>query len=134
MIPAHRSPLRLQQIHQVLLALAPVLPPVLAPLLAQDGSTLLSYQGRAVELFPFVSGQQLDHENARLRQAAARLLAQMHRTLLPQTKRAASLVRKGVVGERLSQALPDPPGLNDLDLDRWPSTFRNPQPPSPLDL
>lgn len=127
MSPAHRSPLRLQQIHQVLLALAPVLPPVLAPLLAPDGSTLLSCQGRAVELFPFVSGQQLDHENARLRQAAARLLAQMHRTLLPQTKRAASLVRKGVVGGRLSQALPDPPGLHDPDLDRWHSTLREHQ-------
>ena len=127
MSPAHRSPLRLQQIHQVLLALAPVLPPVLAPLLAPDGSTLLSYQGQAVELFPFVSGEQLDHENARLRQVAARLLAQMHKTLLLQTKRAASLVRKGVVGERLSQALSDPPDLHDPDLDRWHSTLREHQ-------
>jgi len=124
MSPAHRSPVRLQQIHQVLLTLAPVLPPVLAPLLAPDGSTLLSYQGRAVELFPFVSGEQLDRENARLRQAAARLLAQLHRTLLPQTERTASLARKGAVGERLSQALPDPPSLHDPDLDRWHRTLR----------
>src|SRR5215831_2441938 len=124
MSPAHRSPLRLQQVHQVLLALAPSLPPVLAPLLAPDGSTLLSYHGRAVELFPFVSGERLDRENARLRQAAAQLLAQVHIALLPQTKHAASLVRKEVMGERLTQAAPDPPGLHDPDLDRWHSTLR----------
>jgi Ser/Thr protein kinase RdoA (MazF antagonist) len=123
MSPARRSPVRLQQIHQVLLALAPVLPPVLAPLLAPDGSTLLSYHGRAVELFPFVSGEQLDRQNVQLRQAAARLLAQLHTALLPQTKHADSLARKGVVGERLSQALPDPPRLHDPDLDHWHSTL-----------
>ena len=124
MSPAHRSPARLQQVHQVLLALAPVLPPVLAPLQAPDGSTLLSYHGQAVELFPFVSGEQLDSENARLRQAAARLLAHLHTTLVPQTQRAASLARKGVVGERQSQTPLDPPGLHDPDLDRWYSTLR----------
>jgi Ser/Thr protein kinase RdoA (MazF antagonist) len=124
MSPAHRSPLRLQQIHHVLLILAPVLPAVLAPLPDADGSTLLSYHGQAVELFPFVNGEQLDRENARLRQAAARLLARLHTALLPQTKHAASLVRKGVVGERLGQALSDPPGLHDPDLDRWHSALR----------
>lgn len=123
MSPAHRSPVRLQQIHQVLLALAPVLPPILAPLLAPDGSTLLSYHGRAVELFPFVSGERLDRENARLRQAAAQLLAQVHTALLSQAQHAASLVRKGVVGERLSQPPSDPPGLHDPDLDLWHSTL-----------
>lgn len=123
MSPAHRSLVRLQQIHQVLLALAPMLPPVLAPLLAPDGSTLLSYQGQAVELFPFVSGEQLDRENARLRQAAARLLAHLHTALLSQTRDAASLVRKGVVGERLLHPPPDPASLLDPDLDRWHSTL-----------
>jgi Ser/Thr protein kinase RdoA (MazF antagonist) len=123
MSPAHRSPVRLQQIHQVLLALAPVLPPALAPLLAPDGSTLLSYHRRAVELFPFVSGERLDRENARLRQAAARLLAQVHTALLPQTMYAAALARKSGGGEWLSQTPPDPPDLHDPDLDRWHSTL-----------
>lgn len=124
MCPAHRSPARLQQIHQVLLALAPVLPSIIAPLAAPDGSTLLSYHGQAVELFPFVSGEHLDRENARLRQAAARLLAYLHTALLPQTQHATSLVRKAVVGERQPQAPLDPPGLDDPDLDRWYSTLR----------
>jgi len=124
MSPAHRSPVRLQQVHQVLLALAPVLPPVLAPLQAPDGSTLLFYHGQAVELFPFISGEQLDRENARLRQAAARLLAHLHTTLVPQTQHAASLARKRVVGERQSQTPLDPPGLHDPDLDRWYRTLR----------
>ncbi len=124
MSPAHRSPARLQQIHQVLLALAPVLPPIFAPQPAPDGSTLLSYHGQAVELFPFVSGERLDRQDAPLRQAAARLLAQVHTALLPQTQHAASLARKGVVGERLSQTPPDPAGLHDPDLDRWHSALR----------
>jgi Ser/Thr protein kinase RdoA (MazF antagonist) len=124
MSPAHRSPVRLQQIHQVLLTIAPVLPPILAPLMAPDGSTLLSYHGRVVELFPFVSGEQLDREDARLRQAAAQLLAQVHMTLLSQTQHAASLARKGVVGEQLAHTSTDPPGLHDPDLDRWHRTLR----------
>lgn len=122
--PTHRSPVRLQQIHQVLLALAPVLPPILAPLLTLDGSTLLSSHGRAVELFPFVSGERLDRENARLRQAAARLLAQVHTALLSQTQHAAALARKSVVGERLWQPPPDSPGLHDPELDRWHHMLR----------
>ena len=124
MSPAHRSPMRLQHIHQVLLALTSVLPPIFAPLLALDGSTLLSYHGRAVELFPFVSGERLDRENTQFRQAAAQLLAQVHRVLLSQMQHAAALARKGVVGERLPQPPVDPPCLHDPDLDHWYTTLR----------
>lgn len=91
MSPAHRSPARLQQIHQVLLALAPVLPPILAPRPAPDGSTLLSYHGQAVELFPFVSGERLDREDARLRGCWHRCIQHSclrHSMLLPWRARA----------------------------------------------
>jgi Ser/Thr protein kinase RdoA (MazF antagonist) len=75
-----------------------------------------------------VSGKRLDRENARLRQAAARLLAQMYRALLSQMPRAASLEpeREDVEEERLLPTPPDPACLHDPDLDRWHSTLREP--------
>ncbi len=119
MSPVSRSPWRLQWIHQLLLALAPSLPAVLAPLLTLDGSTLVRYQEQSVVLFPFVRGVRLDREQAQLRQAAACLLAQIHTTFLPLTPHPASLERERMLGEGLPKALPDPESLCDPELDRW---------------
>lgn len=123
MSPAHRSPARLQQIHQLLLTLAPSLPAVLAPLLTLDGSTLVRYQEQSVVLFPFVRGVRLDREQAQLRQAAACLLAQIHTRLLPLTPPPASLEREPILAERLPKAWRDPESLRDPELDRWHSSL-----------
>ncbi|HEX6109387.1 MAG TPA: phosphotransferase [Ktedonobacteraceae bacterium] len=114
MSPASRSPSRLPWRHHVLLALASSLPQALAPLLAADGSTLLSYQDYSVALFPYVRGDRLDRDQAQLRRASARLLAQLHTALLPHLKHPAPLERKW-----LKEEGPQQEKLRDPELDRW---------------
>ncbi len=50
--PCWRSPERLAWTHRLMLSLQAVLPQVIAPLRALDGSTLFRYNDRSVALFP----------------------------------------------------------------------------------
>ncbi len=64
--PCWRSPERLAWTHRLMLSLQAVLPQVIAPLRALDGSTLFRYNDRSVALFPSVAGVPFDRENPKL--------------------------------------------------------------------
>ena len=56
-------------------------PQALAPLRADDGAPAFEHDGHIVSVFPFIRGEPLDRTNAHERDAAASLLARLHRVL-----------------------------------------------------
>lgn len=120
--PCWRSPERLAWTHRLMLSLQAVLPQVIAPLRALDGSTLFRYNDRSVALFPYVVGAPFDRENPKLRQEAATFLARLHATLLNRAPDSAGLQRHLLIGAPPLPPAPDPDSLIDLELDIWHTT------------
>lgn len=116
--PRWRSLTQLGWVHALLLATRPLLPVVIAPLMATNGSTLFLHKGHPVALFPYVDGHFLDREDPAQRRAAAQLLAQLHRAMLtvsvPDTPPRRHL-REAPPGPRMEDAAP----LQDPELDAW---------------
>ena len=116
--PPWRSLACLGWVHALMLALQPVLPVVIAPLKASNGSTLFVHQENPVALFPYVEGRHVGREDPAQREAAARLLAHLHRAMLTVSVPDSAPVRL------LSEApwaprSADPAALDDADLDTW---------------
>ncbi len=120
--PAWRSPDQLAQTHAFMLALQSHLPIVVAPLRATDGTTFFLYHGRLVGLFPFVEGQHLIREEPAHRAAAARLLADLHRTALAVSP-AVSRPQRHLMGAAYLSRVEDPGTLSDPELDAWHATL-----------
>ena len=121
--PCWSSPERLAWTHRLMLSLQAVLPQVIAPLRALDGSTLFRYNDRSVALFPYVAGAPFDRENPKLRQEAATFLARLHATLLNRAPDSAGLPRHLLIGAPPLPPAPDPDSLIDLELDTWRTTL-----------
>ncbi len=120
--PPRRSLAQLMRTHQLMLSLRPLLPAVIAPLRATDGSTLFLYDEHPIALFPFVEGHHLDREQPSQRLAAARLLAQLHSAM--QTGSAASHhITRRVMQISDVPRIEDPDFLQDLELDAWNATL-----------
>jgi len=113
--PAWRGTEELAWIHGLLRFTARQAPEAVAPLPARDGSTLIPHQDWWLSLFPFVPGAFLDREDAVQREAAARLLARMHRAMLGWK---APGRRPNSTPAQLPP-IPDPPELVDAALDAW---------------
>lgn len=113
--PAWRGKEELAWVHDLLRFTARQAPEAVAPLLARDGSTLIAHRGWWLSLFPFVPGAFLDREDAVQREAAARLLARMHRAMLGWK---APGRRPSPPPARLPP-IPDPSELVDAALDAW---------------
>ncbi len=80
--PQWRTEAEICWVHQLMCFTAMTVPEVVAPLPAKDGVTLFIHAGYPVALFPFVEGQPLNREKRSMREAAARLLAHLHRAML----------------------------------------------------
>ncbi len=116
--PPRRSLAQLIWTHQLMLSLRPLLPTVIAPLRAIDGSTLFLYDEHPIALFPFVEGHHLDREQPSQRLAAAQILAHLHSAM--QTVVAASHhITRHVVQVSHLPRIEDPHFLKDPELDAW---------------
>lgn len=113
--PAWRGKEELAWLHDLLRFTARQAPEAVAPLPARDSSTLIAHEDWWLSLFPFVPGAFLDHEDAVQRDAAARLLARMHRAMLGWK---APGRRPSPPPARLAP-IPDPSELVDAALDVW---------------
>jgi len=116
--PGQRSLVQLGWTHTLMLSLRPLLPVVVAPLRATDGSTLFLYDGRPVALFPFVEGTPLDRELPAQRHAAARLLARLHSVMLADSTVPSQPQRYLTETAHLPR-LEDPEALIDPEFDAW---------------
>ena len=91
---------------------ATLCPEALAPLRAADGALAFEHDGHVVSVFPYVEGRALDRTNALERDAAATLLASLHR-VLPSWPAARARPSSG-------------PGAPDLEPQRDPAELRDP--------
>jgi Ser/Thr protein kinase RdoA (MazF antagonist) len=117
--PPRRSLAQLMWTHQLMLSLRPLLPAVIAPLRATDGSTLFLYNEHPIALFPFVEGHHLDREQSSQRLAAARLLAQLHNVMLTIFPATGDHITRGVVQASHLPHIEYPDFLKDPELDAW---------------
>jgi Ser/Thr protein kinase RdoA (MazF antagonist) len=116
--PAWRTPAEVAWVHELLAFAAGRLAEAVAPLAAPDGSTALWWHGRPVALFPLVGGRVLDRDDARLRAAAARLLARVH-GVLRRWPAARARPPAGPDAPSRWPRPPDPPEVADPELDAW---------------
>ncbi len=116
--PGWRSLSQLGWTHTLMLSLGPLLPVIVAPLRATDGSTFFLYNGRPVALFPFVEGQPLDREQSAQRCAAAELLARLHSAMLAVSAAPGQPQRHLTETAHLPR-LEDPEMVIDPELDAW---------------
>ena len=117
--PPSRSLTQLMQTHELMLSLQPLLPAVIAPLKAVDGSTLFLYNEHPIALFPFVEGHHLDREQSSHRLVAAQLLAQLHKAMLTNFPAVGSQIQRRVVLTSHLSRIKDPDFLIDPELDAW---------------
>ncbi len=116
--PGQRSLAQLGWTHTLMLSLRPLVPVVVTPLRATDGSTLFLYDGRPVALFPFVEGTPLDREQPAQRHAAAELLARLHSAMLA-VSAAPSQPQRYLTETSHLPRLEDPETLIDPEFDAW---------------
>lgn len=119
--PAWRTVAELQWVHDLTRFTARVIPEVVAPLSAVDGSTIFLHAGQPVAVFPFVEGKMLDREDSGLQQAAALLLVRLHQAM---SAWPGHRVRppSGPAAPVPWSAERDPQALLDADLDLWYAT------------
>jgi Ser/Thr protein kinase RdoA (MazF antagonist) len=80
--PRWRSQAELSRCHSLLAFVATRVPEAVAPLVTVHGTTTIEWEGRPVSVFPWVEGEPLARERPHLRDAAARLLARLHKAML----------------------------------------------------
>ncbi|WP_152365118.1 phosphotransferase enzyme family protein [Microlunatus speluncae] len=106
--PASRDPAQLAESYELAWALADRVPEVTAPLRTTTGAVVLPWQGRPVSVWPYVEGGFLDHHDQAQRDAAADLLARLHRAgldLLRETGRSVTAGQGLVHGDFYSRNL-----------------------------
>ena len=91
------------------------IPEALAPMRADDDSLAFEHDGHVVSVFPFVDGAMLDRTNDQERDAAAGLLARLHR-VLPVWPASRARPASRSAGPTLVPSA-EPPGLVDPALD-----------------
>jgi Ser/Thr protein kinase RdoA (MazF antagonist) len=79
--PASRSVEELAWAYDLAFYAGTIIPEVVAPLAANDGSLVFEDEGRPVSLFPFVGGHLLERGSVEECESAARLLGRLHRVL-----------------------------------------------------
>jgi Ser/Thr protein kinase RdoA (MazF antagonist) len=116
--PPWRRRAELEWVHAIIRQAHAGVPQAVA-LIERRGQTVFEWERRFVGAFPFVHGEMLDRDDRTLRTGAARILAQIHRSLLdwPGGSRPSSGGGKPVPP-------PDPDELADPVLDTWWSSMR----------
>lgn len=121
--PMWRTSAELTWIHQLITLVARTVPESVVPLPTRSGATFVEHDGTLVTVYPFVDGVHLDRENAAQREAAARLLARVHRALLacdkPPRPEAGPHSPWAAATLRLV-----PPQLEDPELSDWHAALR----------
>ncbi|MGW0479393.1 phosphotransferase enzyme family protein [Nonomuraea sp. NPDC003214] len=147
--PAGRSAAESEWCHAIARHAAAGLPEAVAPLPTADGTaTVVVVAGRPISCWPYVEGSWADSDIPAQREAGARLLARLHRSLAgfrPGPRPVPAFQESGLYGppprpeaepkeprlestnpslERQSKD-PEPknPGLQDPELDRWLAAF-----------
>lgn len=116
--PAWRTEAELRWVHSLTRHCAATIPEVVAPISAQDGSTLFLFNDKSVSLYPYIEGVSLNTENAELRATAAHLLARIHATAQTWEEHGPRPSSRSTVPQPLPPAQ-YPPELVDHDLDAW---------------
>lgn len=110
--PARLSCVELKWSHSVARHAGQTVPQVVSPL-EREGRTLFKWEDYHVAVYPFVAGVALDQNNPRLREAAARMLAKLHRALMDWPGGARP------TGGNPLESVVLPPRLHDRALDEW---------------
>lgn len=120
--PTWRTLEELRWVHEITCFVATRVGEAVAPLVALDGTTLFLHEGWPAALFPFVPGERLDREDAKLRDGAARLLARLHHaTMLWPRRRERPISASHAIRDADPQILPD------AELDVWYATHYKPR-------
>ncbi|MEW9555872.1 phosphotransferase enzyme family protein [Nonomuraea sp. NPDC050783] len=120
--PARRTPAESEWCHAVARYAAAGLPEAVAPLPADGGRTVVVVAGRPVSCWPYVEGDWPDSDVPAQREAGARLLARLHRSLAglrPGPRPVPAFQESGLYGDPPRDAAE----LDDPDLDRWLAAF-----------
>lgn len=113
--PHWRTVAELAWVHQLSLRVKSAVPETVAPLVANNGRTLVVSAGSPVAVFPFIAGEPLDIDDGPLRLRAARLLACLHAHLL--TVSIGPRPRPGPGAPANWPRDPDPQEIVDPELD-----------------
>ena len=114
--PTWRTVAELEWVYDVVGHVARVVPEVPMPRRTRHSTWTVTIDGHTVTVHPFVAGSRLDWLDSLQREAAATLLARVHRAFEAWPGRRE---RPGGQPLRPVDFVTDPSALADLDLDRW---------------
>ncbi|MEU7856793.1 phosphotransferase [Nonomuraea sp. NPDC049141] len=120
--PAWRTAGESEWCHAIARHAAAGLPEAVAPLPAAEGTTVIVVGGRPISCWPYVEGSWPDSDIPAQREAGARLLARLHRSLAdfrPGPRPVPAFQESGLYGDPPQDAAE----LDDPDLDRWLAAF-----------
>ncbi|MBO0882053.1 MAG: phosphotransferase [Mycobacterium sp.] len=122
--PGWRTRAELEWAHTVCRQASQSVPEVVAPISFGGQTTFDLVGGRQAEFFPFVAGNALDPTVPALRRDAARVLAQIHHSLLdwsggPRPPHGPDIPLYKRLDEDALQAVWDPVEIQDPELDEW---------------
>ncbi|MFB4313905.1 phosphotransferase enzyme family protein [Actinomadura sp. 21ATH] len=120
--PARRTTAESEWCHAVARHAAAVLPEAVAPLPTAEGTTVIIVAGRPVSCWPHIEGTWPDSDVPAQRQAGARLLARLHKSLAgfrPGPRPVPAFQESGLYGDPPQDAAE----LKDTALDRWLAAF-----------
>ncbi len=115
--PAWRDADRLRWKYKFARYLVASIPQVVAPLLTKDGDTLMIYEGQPVIIQPYIEGETLNRDDESLRQASAKLLAQIH--LKSHEWGMPPYPAKSEMIDADNNEIELPPEIQDPQLDEW---------------
>ncbi|ACZ87468.1 phosphotransferase enzyme family protein [Streptosporangium roseum] len=125
--PAWRAPAESEWCHAIARHAAAGLSEAVAPLPAAEGTTVMVVDGRPISCWPYVEGAWPDSDIPAQREAGARLLARLHRSLAdfrPGPRPVPAFQESGLYGDPPQDAVE----LDDPDLDRWLAAFHTEHP------
>ncbi|GAT69479.1 homoserine kinase [Planomonospora sphaerica] len=120
--PAWRAAAESEWCHAIARHSAAGLPEAVAPLPTAEGATVIVVDGRPISCWPYVEGSWPDSDIPAQREAGARLLARLHRSLAdccPGPRPVPAFQESGLYGDPPQDAAE----LDDPDLDRWLAAF-----------
>ncbi|MER5424182.1 phosphotransferase enzyme family protein [Streptosporangium roseum] len=125
--PAWRATAEAEWCHAIARHAAAGLPEAVAPLPTAEGTTVIVVDGRPISCWPYVEGAWPDSDIPAQREAGARLLARLHRSLAdfrPGPRPVPAFQESGLYGDPPQDAVE----LEDPDLDRWLAAFHTEHP------